>query len=200
MLASTAAFPCPEGPRYFPAARPRPRSRWRCAAWRILGGGDEAIASVLTRYSNALGIAYQIRDDIEDIADGEDPAIFRSCGPPCLWRSCMRKCVTKPADRALVERAWRRQCSPAELEQVRRLLESHQVEHRCQVLQESFKEEALRALGELQTTSLKGLLRRVVSKIFSLELGSWCSEFETRNAPGGQAGAEVARGLDRVGR
>ena len=58
---------------------------------------------------------------------------------------------------------------------------------RCQVLQESFKEEALRALGELQTTSLKGLLRRVVSKIFSLELGSWCSEFEARNAPGGPA-------------
>ena len=100
----------------------------------------------------------------------------------------------------LVERAWRQQCSPEELEQIRRLMDSYQVENRCQALKESFKEEALRALSELQTTSLKGLLRRVVSKIFSFELGSWCSEFETRNAPGSEAGAEAVGGIDWASR
>jgi hypothetical protein len=110
------------------------------------------------------------------------------------------KVLNQPADRALVECAWRRQCSTEELEQVRRLMQSYEVEHRCQVLQESFKEEALRALSELQTSSLKGLLRRVVSKIFSVEIRSWCSEFEARNAPGGTAGAEVAGGVDRASR
>jgi len=28
---------------------------------------------------------------------------------------------------------------------------------------------------------LKGLLRRVISKIFSIEVKGWCSEFEARN-------------------
>jgi geranylgeranyl pyrophosphate synthase len=166
----------------------------------ILGGGDESIASVLSRYSNALGIAYQIRDDIQDMTEGEDPSDLLVMRPTLPLAILHERVLNQPADRALVERAWRRQCSRDELEQVRRLLETYEVEKRCQVLQESFKEEALRALGDLQTTSLKGLLRRVVSKIFSVELGSWCSEFETRNAPGGTAGAEDARGLDRVSR
>jgi hypothetical protein len=65
----------------------------------------------------------------------------------------------------------------------------YDVPNRCKILQETYKEGALRALGELKTASLKGLLRRVVSKIFSLELKGWCSEFETRNAAGSPAGA-----------
>jgi len=166
----------------------------------ILGGGEGAIASVLSRYSNALGIAYQIRDDIQDMTEGEDPSDLQVMRPTLPLAILNEKVLSQPADRALVERAWRRQCSNEELEEVRRLMESYEVEHRCQVLQESFKEEALRALGELQTSSLKGLLRRVVSKIFSVEIRSWCSEFEARNAPGGPAGAEVTGGVDRAGR
>ena len=37
----------------------------------------------------------------------------------------------------------------------------------------------------------KGLLRRVVSKIFGVEVKGWCSEFEARNAAGGAAVAEA---------
>jgi geranylgeranyl diphosphate synthase, type II len=166
----------------------------------ILGGEEEAVASVLSRYSNALGVAYQIRDDIQDMIDGGDPSDLQVMRPTLPLAILNEKVIGQPADRALVERAWQRQCSREELEQVRRLLETYEVAKRCQVLQESFKEEALRALGELQTTSLKGLLRRVVSKIFSVELGSWCSEFEARNAPGGPPSAEFAGGFDRVGR
>jgi geranylgeranyl pyrophosphate synthase len=134
------------------------------------------------------------------MTDGADPSDLQVMRPTLPLAILNEKVVGQPADRALVERAWRRQCSREELEQVRQLLETYEVAKRCQVLQESFKEEALRALGELQTTSLKSLLRRVVSKIFSVELGSWCSEFEARNAPGGPASAEFAGGFDRVGR
>ena len=66
------------------------------------------------------------------------------------------------------------------------------IEHRCRVLMESYKEEAVRALGELENASLKGLLRRVLSKIFTLELKGWCSEFEARNAPSGEVSADPA--------
>jgi hypothetical protein len=40
---------------------------------------------------------------------------------------------------------------------------------------------------------LKGLLRRVVGKIFQVEIKGWCSEFETRNAASRPAVAEAAR-------
>ena len=36
------------------------------------------------------------------------------------------------------------------------------------------------------------LLRRVVGKVFRVEIKGWCSEFETRDAAGRQAGAHAA--------
>ena len=38
---------------------------------------------------------------------------------------------------------------------------------------------------------LKGLLRRVVGKIFQVEIKGWCSEFETGNAADRQAVAQT---------
>jgi geranylgeranyl pyrophosphate synthase len=160
-------------------------------------GGDESIAPVLSRYSTALGIAYQIRDDIQDLAEAEsDLAVMR----PTLPLAVLHEKTQSLAESAVVERAWRRRCSQEELDQVRWLLERYEVKKRCQVLQESFKEEALRGLDELQRASVKGLLRRVVSKIFRVDLGSWCSEFEARNAAGGPASAEVAGRREHAGR
>jgi len=58
---------------------------------------------------------------------------------------------------------------------------------------EGYKEEAVRTLKEIEHASLKGLLRRVIGKIFSVEIKGWCSEFEARNAASGEARAEAAR-------
>jgi geranylgeranyl diphosphate synthase type II len=58
---------------------------------------------------------------------------------------------------------------------------------------EAYKEEAIRTLPALQNASLKGLLRRVIGKIFRVEIQGWCSEFETRDAPGRALGADRAR-------
>jgi hypothetical protein len=45
----------------------------------------------------------------------------------------------------------------------------------------------------LEEPTLKGLLRRIVGKIFNdIELKGWCSEFEARNAAGREAGADAA--------
>ena len=62
---------------------------------------------------------------------------------------------------------------------------------RCRQLLESYKEEAIRSLPELHNPSLKGLLRRVVGKIFRVEIQGWCSEFETRNAANREVGAQT---------
>jgi len=56
---------------------------------------------------------------------------------------------------------------------------------RARGLLDSYKEEAVRSLRLLENASLKGLLRRVITKIFNdLQIKGWCSEFEARNAAG----------------
>jgi hypothetical protein len=61
------------------------------------------------------------------------------------------------------------------------------------MLLEGYKEQAIRALADVDSPTLKGLLRRIVGKIFNeLEVKGWCSEFEARNAAGGAAGAQAA--------
>ncbi|MGK0185266.1 MAG: geranylgeranyl diphosphate synthase type II, partial [Verrucomicrobiales bacterium] len=53
---------------------------------------------------------------------------------------------------------------------------------RCMLLLESYKETAIRSLQELENANLKGLLRRVLGKIFNdLEIKGWCREYEVKN-------------------
>ena len=49
-------------------------------------------------------------------------------------------------------------------------------------LMESYKEAAIRSLQDVELPNLKGLLRRVLGKIFNeLEIKGWCREFEQKN-------------------
>jgi geranylgeranyl pyrophosphate synthase len=143
-----------------------------------LAGADGALMQVLAKYSEALGIAYQIRDDLEDLAAAD--------ARPSLPLAIAYE-RAKGEGKAMLERAWKQEqpASPVLLAEL--------AEARCRELLESYKEEAVRTLPELENASLKGLLRRVVGKIFQVEIKGWCSEFETRNAAGVAARAEAAR-------
>ena len=49
-------------------------------------------------------------------------------------------------------------------------------------LLERYKEEAIRSLRDVENANLKGLLRRVIGKIFNdTEIKGWCKEFEALN-------------------
>ena len=143
-----------------------------------LAGADEEMMQVLTKYSDALGIAYQIRDDLEDIATAET-------GPSLPLAIAYER--AKGDSKAMLARTWQRE-EPASPVLVAELAEA-----RCRELLESYKEEAVRMLPALENASLKGLLRRVVGKIFQVEIKGWCSEFETRNAASSPVVAEAAR-------
>jgi geranylgeranyl pyrophosphate synthase len=142
-----------------------------------LAGASDAVLTVLAKYSDALGIAYQIRDDMEDIVAADQ----RPSLPLAIAHERARG-----ENKQLLERAWRRQVEPPAV------LVSELAEKRCTELLESYKEEAVRSLAGLDHASLKGLLRRVVSKIFQVKVEGWCSEFETRNAAGGATVTEAA--------
>jgi geranylgeranyl pyrophosphate synthase len=153
------------------------------------GAGDE-VAAVLAKYSEAIGIAYQIRDDLEDLAAGAAPNDLQAMRPSLPLALALERAAK--ADRPLVEAAWRRTGSDNS-ELLLGIIRRSGAKDRCSSLLDSYKEEAIRCLAELEDASLKGLLRRVVSKIFGVEIKGWCSEFEARNASGSPAGAPAAR-------
>lgn len=141
-----------------------------------MAGADEQTAGILTRYSDALGIAYQIRDDLDDLVSSDvRPSL------PLAVAYERARAETK----ALLERSWRREQPPSPV-----LLEQLAVS-RCRELLESYKEEAVRTLVDLENPSLKGLLRRVVGKIFQVEIKGWCGELQAGNAAGGETVAEA---------
>jgi geranylgeranyl pyrophosphate synthase len=153
-------------------------------------GAPPAVHETLTRYSDALGIAYQIRDDLEDLdaPAGNDLRAMRPSLPLAI--ACER---AKGEAKDLLQRAWRQETDGVDVAAIRRVIAETGAEDRCRTLLETYKEQAIRSLPELQNASLKGLLRRVVGKIFRVEIKGWCSEFEARNAAGGAARAAAAR-------
>ena len=134
-----------------------------------LAGADENLLSVLSTFSDALGIAYQIRDDLEDLD-------AREVRPSLPLAIAFER--AKGEDRHMLERVWRREIEAPDG------LVAGLAEDRCLDLLDSYRERALRSLLALANPSLKGLLRRVAGKIFQMEMKGWCSEFENRNAAG----------------
>jgi len=169
-----------------------PAFEFALAVGTLFTGAPEDVGQALATYSEALGIAYQIRDDIQDLAG--------SAGDVCGGRPSLPLAVGHERGRAHDEHAavlapaWRRQVtSEAAREAVLGSLAALNVQDRCDALLQGYKEQAIRALADIEHPSLKGLLRRVVGKIFNdLEVKGWCSEFEARNAAGRAARADVA--------
>jgi geranylgeranyl pyrophosphate synthase len=154
-------------------------------------GAPDDVHETLRRYSDALGIAYQVRDDVEDLASetgGDDLRALRPSLPLAIAAE-----RAKGDARALLDRAWRRDLEAGDLLRLRQAIADAGADERCRSLVEMYKEQAIRVLPELQDASLKGLLRRVIGKIFRVEIKGWCSEFEARNAAGGAVGATAAR-------
>lgn len=153
-------------------------------------GAGEELADVLSRYSEALGIAYQIRDDLEDLAAGAESDDLASMRPSLPLALAYER--AKGEDRAILERLWRRNASPEMMGRARQIMAQLKIEDKCRGLLEAYKETAVEALAGLDNASLKGLLRRVIGKVFCIEIKGWCGEFEARNAPGGEAGPPTA--------
>lgn len=160
---------------------------------------DPETSQIISEFSEALGIAYQIRDDVEDMSE-EWVANDLAAGRPSLPLAILYERVKADLEAlAVVERAWRRQSSPEDLARIKSLFLEYGIGDRCRALQESYKEQAIRCLAKLDNTSLKGLLRRVISKIFVMEVKDWCSEFEARNAASRPTVAGHVGGLNAVG-
>ena len=155
------------------------------------GGAPDEVHETLMHYSDALGIAYQIRDDVDDLTVTDAPDDVQAMRPSLpMAIACER--ATGPSQ-TFLQRAWRKEIAAIDAAEIRGLIAASGADDRCRTLVEMYKEQAIQTLPDLQNASLKGLLRRVVGKIFRVEIQGWCSEFEARNAAGGAVGAAAAR-------
>jgi geranylgeranyl pyrophosphate synthase len=158
-----------------------------------LGGADAATHDVIQKYSESLGIAYQIRDDLEDhTADGDTNDLENL--RPSLILAIAHKRAAAGEETDLIASLWTGEIAYAEAaDELRRILEARGVTDKANDLLEAYKEEATQSLRYLSNATLKGLLRRVVGKIFSEQLiEGYCSEFEARNAASRTAGAHTS--------
>ena len=139
----------------------------------------EELDSTLHDYSEALGIAYQIRDDLADLETEEAAKDIIGLRPSILLAIAFER--ANGESKTILDSVWRRACELAP-EKIQSLYVELKADERARTLLETYKEEAIRSLRDLQNPSLKGLLRRVVGKIFNdTEIKGWCKEFEAKN-------------------
>ncbi len=149
----------------------------------LFAGTDvhDEVAAVLRDYSEALGIAYQIRDDLADLDQTGDTSDIAGLRPSLLLATAHER--AEGGRREFTGALWQRRLpddtTVAEVEKFYRELKA---DERCKELLERYKEEAIRSLRDLENASLKGLLRGVIGKIFNdTEIKGWCKEFEAKN-------------------
>lgn len=134
----------------------------------IVGGAPQAVGDILKAYSRALGIAYQIADDLDDFRHGSPSGDLQACRPSLMLALAHQR--ADAAQRALIERLSRSGAADAsaahELEQ---LLGRLQVVERASALADQYRQQAVRALCHLESAPLKALLRRVLGKILGNE-------------------------------
>lgn len=147
----------------------------------IYAHNHEEVAETLKTYSEALGIAYQIRDDLSDLGAQGETNDIAGLRPSLLLALAYER--AKGEQQALLESVWRRAPQPGlGPETVERIYTELKAEERARTLLETYKEEAIRSLREVENANLKGLLRRVIGKIFNdAEIKGWCKEFEQKN-------------------
>lgn len=141
----------------------------------------DAVSAVLGRYSEALGVAYQIRDDLSDLGLGGETNDIAGLRPSILLAVALEKAKGTQKDQlaALWRRDWPAGLTTAQVEAWYRELGAV---NRAEILLGTFKEEAIRSLHDLDNHNLKGLLRRVLGKIFNdVEIKGWCREQEQLN-------------------
>ena len=146
----------------------------------IAASRHEECDDVIGAYSVALGIAYQIRDDLADFDGTGDSNDFATLRPSVLL-AIARDRATGDV-REYLDGVWNGTEKP-DAAKLLTLCRELKADERSEHLLESYKEEAIRALVSLENASLKGLLRRTLGKIFNdVEIKGWCKEHEQAQA------------------
>ncbi len=142
----------------------------------MLAGASDSELECLHDYSDAMGIAYQIRDDLEDFLVPEEDS-RRLLDRP----SIIMALATEQAHdefKSLLLRAWKEpQVRNEKFEIIISGLKKLAIDEKARSLMAQTKTRAIDTLSKLHNPALKGLLRRVISRIFGdFDLMGCCND------------------------
>ncbi len=151
----------------------------------MFAGADEKLGDTLQRYSSALGIAYQIKDDLSDsgLESGRRLKNHNSMDLSLLMAMAYKK--ANQADREILELFWQKTVSENNVaEQVFRVTKNLDVVSDILNLFLHYKNQAIAALSQIDNANLKCVLHRVVGKIFcDIAKMGCCNDYQVGNAP-----------------
>jgi geranylgeranyl pyrophosphate synthase len=124
-------------------------------------GADRDTHRVLAKFSRDLGIAYQIRDDLADFHEEEASDILS--GRPSILHGLAAEHGSATL-RQLLDEALRNPTAERTASLLKTIASEGMVAH-AETLLDHFRNEAVRSLVPLRNSQLKGLLRRLVSRI-----------------------------------
>jgi geranylgeranyl diphosphate synthase, type II len=154
----------------------------------VAAGAEDGVWAVLHRYCEALGIAYQIRDDLKDWHAEGEPDDERALRPSILLALAHERAAGP--DRCFLRTVWSRAEPPdAVADRIQKLFQDLHVRQEAARRLETYRDEAIRSLEPLPSIALKSLLRRVIFKIFlDIAQGGSLGELEVGTAPDRAAG------------
>jgi geranylgeranyl pyrophosphate synthase len=121
----------------------------------ICAGDDDTLMAILERYAYALGLAYQLLDDLDDFQSEADVQLR----PTSVFAAICEDCK----DRELIDKLLSQEDIPGWINANQPLLE--QATTRVRALAETYKQQALDSLMSLKNVELKRLLFRITKKI-----------------------------------
>ena len=138
----------------------------------------ESVSDVLAQFSENLGIAYQIRDDLSDLGTEGETNDLAGQRPTLLLAVAHGK--AKAEQKEQLDQVWRRQLPEGlTFEDIEEMYHDLKAVKRAEDLLATYKEQSIRSLTDLENANLKGLLRRVIGKIFNdTVVKGWCSEVQ----------------------
>ena len=138
----------------------------------------EEVSKVLAAYSENLGIAYQIRDDLSDLGAKGETNDLVGLRPSLLLAVAHERAKADQKD-TLDSVRRRKLPEGSTFAEIEAMYTELKATDRADTLLATYKEEAIRSLRDLENANLKGLLRRVIGKIFNeTVVKGWCSEVQ----------------------
>ncbi len=127
------------------------------------GEPSAAVEAAVREYSAAIGIAYQIRDDLDDL---DEPPADGDAAPRLSILSALAWETAAGPQKEKVERDWCRP-SPGAASRMAEFIRTAGVVERAKLLLDHHRNAAIRSLEQVHNVPLKSLLRRIVGRILS---------------------------------
>jgi len=164
----------------------------------IYAGADDSLGKILQQYSDALGIAYQIQDDLAD-ANLDVPVLSMAPNQSspkqqdnqALWPQALRPSLIlalayeredEKAKKVLLSLWQNDEAVDIPADQIRAIMTKLKIARIARELLTGYKHQAIHTLNPLDNPNLKGILRRVIAKIFhDIESMSCCEDRQCKD-------------------